>query len=87
MIRILTAEDSAGIKLTIDGSLVGEYAQEAEISIRQAINRHRHVSLFLRDVSNIDDIGRSLLSRLAGEGVELSASGIYCSYVVASIGK
>jgi hypothetical protein len=45
------------------------------------------VHLFLRNVFDIDDIGRSLLSRLAAQGVQLSASGVYSSYVVANIGR
>jgi hypothetical protein len=47
----------------------------------------RPVHLFLRDVSHIDEHGRSLLSRLARKGVRLSASGVYSSYIVAEIGK
>ena len=53
----------------------------------QAMGQGRPVYLFLRDVSHIDEHGRSLLSRLARKGVRLSASGVYSSYIVAEIGK
>ena len=87
MIRILTGSKPGAITITIDGRLVGEYTEEVETSVRSAIESGKQVHLFLRNVFDIDDIGRSLLSRLAGQGVQLSASGVYSSYVVANIGK
>jgi len=85
MIWLQTANHPGGIRIAIDGQLVGDYIQEVETSIRNAIEQHKHVHLFLRDVSNIDETGHSLLSRLAAQGVELSAAGLYSSYVVAEI--
>jgi hypothetical protein len=85
MIRIQTASNLDGITITIDGQLIGEYFEEVEISIRKAIEQRNHVHLFLRDVSYIDETGRALLSRLAAQGVELSAAGVYSSYVVTEI--
>lgn len=87
MIRILTANEPNAVRITIDGRLVGEYVEEVETSVRGAIGPGRQVHLFLRNVFDIDDIGRSLLSRLAAQGVQLSASGVYSSYVVANIGR
>jgi ABC-type transporter Mla MlaB component len=85
MIRIQTANNPGGIRIAIDGQLVGEYLEEVETSIREAMEQHKDVHLFLRDVSHIDETGHSLLSRLATQGVELSASGVYSSYVVTEI--
>lgn len=85
MIRIQTANNQGGIRIAIDGQLVGEYIQEVENSIRKAIEQHKHVHLFLRDVSHIDETAHSLLSRLAAQGVELSAAGLYSSYIVSQI--
>lgn len=85
MIRIQTADNPGGITIAIDGQLVGEYIEEVETSIRKAIGRHKHVHLFLRDVSYIDETGEALLTRLAGQGVELSAAGLYSSWVVTEI--
>lgn len=85
MIRIQTANNPGGITIAIDGQLAGEYVEEVETSIRKAIEQHKDVHLFLRDVSHIDESGHSLLSRLAAQGVELSAAGLYSSYVVTQI--
>src|ERR1700682_4610504 len=85
MIRIQTANNLGSIRIAIDGQLVGEYVEEVETSIRKAMEQHKDVHLFLRDVSHIDETGHSLLSRLAAQGVELGASGVYSSYVVTEI--
>ena len=85
MIRIQTADNLGGITIAIDGQLAGEYVEEVETSMQKAVEQHRDVHLFLRDVSHIDETGHSLLSRLAAQGVELSAAGLYSSYVVTQI--
>jgi hypothetical protein len=85
MIRIQTANTPGAIRIAIDGQLIGEYVEEIETSIREAGEQHQHVHLCLRNVSNIDEPGHSMLSRLAAQGVELSAAGLYSSYVVAEI--
>ena len=85
MIRIQTANNPGSITIAIDGQLVGEYVNEVETSIRKGLDQHKHVHLFLRNISHIDETGRWLLSRLAAQGVALSAAGLYSSYVVAEI--
>jgi hypothetical protein len=87
MIRILTADEPGATTITVDGRLVGEYAEEVENNVRSATQAGKQMRLFLRDVSDIDDIGRALLARLAGQGVQLSASGVYSSYVISNIGR
>ena len=52
---------------------------------KRASEQRKNVHLFLRDVSHIDETGHSLLSRLAAQGVELSAAGLYSSYVINQI--
>ena len=85
MIRIQAANNPDRITIAIDGQIVGPYVEEVEASIRRAIEQHKDVHLFLRDVSHIDETGHSLLSRLAAQGVEVTAAGLYSSYVVAEI--
>jgi len=85
MIRIQTVNNPGGIKIAIDGQLTGEYVAEVETSLRKANAQHERVHLFLRNVSHIDETGHSLLSRLAAQGVELSAAGLYSSYIVSQI--
>ena len=85
MIRIFTTNEPGAIKLTVDGQLTADDLTAVETSIDQAIGQQRPVHLFLRNVSNIDEQGRTLLCRAAAKGVALSASGVYSSYVVAEI--
>lgn len=85
MIRVLTADGPNAITITVDGQLVQECVEAVETSSKQAMGAGRPVRLYLRDVSHIDERGRSLLSRLAGQGVHLSAAGVYSSYVVGEI--
>ncbi len=85
MIRIQTVDNPGGITIAIDGQLAGEFVGEVEASIGKAIEQDKPVHLFLRDVSYIDETGHALLSRSAAQGVELSASGVYSSYVVTRI--
>src|SRR3954452_18461957 len=85
MIRIQADHNPGGITITIDGQLIGEYIAEVEDSIRKSIEQYNYVRLFLRNVSHIDEMGRALLSRLAADGVELRATGLYSSYVVTQV--
>jgi len=85
MIRILTTNDSRGITITIDGALAGDDVKAVERCCDESIRDKESVRLFLREVSQIDEAGRMLLSRLVARGVELSASGVYTSYIVGEI--
>jgi hypothetical protein len=85
MIRIQAAINPGGITLAIDGQLISEYVAEIEASIRKSMEQYKDVHVFLRDVSHIDENGQALLSRLAAQGVELSAAGLYSSHVVAQV--
>jgi hypothetical protein len=85
MIRIQAAINPGGITIAIDGQLIGEYVAEIEASIRKSMEQHKAVDLFLRNVSHIDEAGHALLSRLAAQGVELSAAGLYSSHVVTQV--
>jgi len=82
MIRIEADNNAGGITIAIDGQLIGEYVAEVEASVRKSREQYKEVHLFLRNVSNIDEKGHALLSRLAAKGVELSATGVYSSHVV-----
>jgi hypothetical protein len=73
MIRILTADEPNAITITVDGQLLDDCVDAVERCSDQAMGQGRPVHLFSRDVSHIDEHGRSLLSRLAGKGVRLAA--------------
>jgi hypothetical protein len=87
MVRIMTATEPLITTVTVDGRVGGEYVQAIDTCVRQAIARGRPVHLFLRDVSSIDEGGQRLLARLAANGVQLSANGVYTSYIVAEISR
>jgi hypothetical protein len=85
MIRIQAAYNPGSITIAIDGQLIAEYVAEVEASIRVSMEQSKDVHLFLRNVSHIDEMGHALLSRLAAQGVELSAAGLYSSHVVTHV--
>ena len=85
MIRVITASEPNAITLTVDGELVGEYIEPVKASADEALREKRPVHLFLRDVSRIDGQGRVLLAKLATQGVQLRASGVYNAYLVEEI--
>ena len=82
MIRIFTNTRPNAITITVDGQLVAEFLEPVVTSAHEAIEQDKPVHLFLRDVSHIDEDGRALLAQLAARGVQLSASGVYSSYIV-----
>ena len=85
MIRIQIADNPGGTTIAVDGQLIAEYIAEVEESIRTSLEQYNDVHLFLRNVSHIDEMGHALLSRLAAQGVHLSATGLYSSHVVAEV--
>ena len=85
MIRIQAAYNPGSITIAIDGQLIGGYVAEVEASIRKSMEQYKDVHLFLRNVSHIDEEGQALLSRLAAQGVQLSAAGPYNSHVITQI--
>lgn len=87
MIRIMTAMEPITTTVTVDGEVVSEYVETINTCVKQAIAKGGPVHLFLRDVSRIDESGRSLLGGLAAVGVHLSANGVYSSYVVEEINR
>ena len=85
MIRISTKNEPRRITITIDGQLAGEDVDAVEMCCAEATGLGRRVRFFLREVSNIDRRGLTLLGRLAAKGFELSASGVYSSYIVEEV--
>jgi hypothetical protein len=81
----MTADEPASTTITVDGKLSGEGVEPVETCCIEAILKGKPVRLYLRDVSTIDERGRSLLRKLVEKGVGLKASGIYSSYIVDEI--
>ena len=85
MIRIMTAEEPESTTITVDGKLSGEGVDLVEACCIQALSKGMAVRLHLRDVAAIDEHGRTTLRHLAAKGVDLTADGVYSSYVVDGI--
>jgi hypothetical protein len=85
MIRIMTADEPASTTITVDGKLSGEGIEPVQVCCIQALCQGKSVRLYLREVSSIDESGRTMLGNLAAKGVDLAANGIYSSYIVAEI--
>ncbi len=87
MIRILTATRANRTNITVDGEVVGEFADAIDTVVNQKSGRGGPIHLCLRDVLRIDQHGLAVLRRLADKGVRLSATGVYFSHVVAGISR
>ena len=85
MIRIMTADEPAITTITVDGGLSAKTVEPVEACCFQALSKGKPVRLHLRDVSAIDELGRAMLRRLAAAGLDLTANGIYSSYIVNEI--
>jgi hypothetical protein len=81
----MTADGRGSITITVDGTLSGEGIEPVQTCCTQALSKGKPVRLHLRDVSAIDESGRTMLRHLAAEGVDLTANGIYSSYIVEEI--
>ena len=85
MIRIITADEPASTTITVDGELTGKTVEPVETCCVQALSKGKLVRLYLREVSGIDEGARAMLRQLAARGVDLTANGIYSSYIVNEI--
>ena len=82
MIRVTKIEQRSRTTLTVDGQLSSDAIGIVETCCSQAETGGKPVKLYLRDVTSVDQAGRSLLTRLAAKGVQLVAKGVYTSYLV-----
>ncbi len=87
MIRVTKTEERSRSIITVDGDLSGDHIAVVETCCTQAVSNGKPVQLFLRDVTTVDQAGRTLLSRRAGQGVSLLGSGVYTSYLVQELNR
>ena len=85
MVRIMTLDELKSTTITVDGTLSGEGIEPVQTCYSEALSKGKPVRLHLRDVSAIDERGRTMLRHLAAEGIDLTANGIYSSYIVGDI--
>jgi len=85
MIRITQADEPVRTTIVLDGLLSRESVESVQTCCMEALSKGKPVRLHLREVAFIDEFGRTMLRRLAAEGIDLMANGIYSSYVVEEI--
>ena len=89
MLRITVHETPQQITLKLEGSLTGCWVMELEDCWRATSSNPagRLLRLDLTDVDNVDNAGTYLLALLHNRGVQLIASGLVMTELVASIEK
>lgn len=71
MLRITTEKSAEGVRLIIEGRLVGPWVEELQTTVITAGALSESVQLDLSDVHFVDAEGLALLSFLQREGVRL----------------
>lgn len=82
MIRVTKLEKRSRTIVTIDGQLSNDSIAIVETCCSEALSNGKPVDLYLRNISVVEPAGRSLLMRLADEGVHLVAEGVYLSFLI-----
>ena len=89
MLRITVHEASQQITFKLEGSLTGSWVMELEDCWRTASSNptDRLLRLDLTEVDSVDSAGTYLLALLHNRGVQLIASGVVMTELVADIEK
>ena len=87
MFRITRADHPSQILITIEGQLAGDDVGVAESACGDARSTAIPVTVILKDVREIDAIGRAFLKQLVLKRARLRASGIYLRHIVKSLQK
>jgi anti-anti-sigma regulatory factor len=85
MFRISQTSSRSQTIVNIDGRLTGEYVRLAEEYCTELLRAAKRLQIVLRDVSDIDDVGRSFLHRFASQGAHLHGKGVYMEHLVNQI--
>lgn len=87
MLRITVHETPQQITLKLEGSITGSWVMELEDCWRAASSKPagRLLCLDLREVDSVDTAGTYLLALLHDRGVQLIASGLVMTELVAGI--
>ena len=82
MLRITRTDHRNHILISIEGKLVGDNIEVAELTCGEALATNTPVTVFLKGVTEIDANGHAFLRRLVMARVRLRALGIYSRYIV-----
>ena len=82
MMRINRTDHPKHILLVIEGKLAGDNVEVIEAACEEALSTKVAVTVFLKNVTGMDEAGQKLLTRLAGTRIRLRALGIYSRFLV-----
>lgn len=82
MFRIIRKDHPRHILVTIEGWLTAESIETAEATCNAALLTNVPVTVFLKDIVEIDVDGRAFLVRMLMNKVRLRAVGVYSRYIV-----
>ncbi|ULA60706.1 MAG: hypothetical protein LZF60_270031 [Nitrospira sp.] len=88
MLKITVSNEHPGITFTLSGRLVGPWVQELrQCWTRAEFDDPTHCQIDLREVTFIDEAGRTLLSQMDREGVRIHAKGCMTKAIVQDLSK
>jgi RecB family endonuclease NucS len=82
MFRIIREDHPRHILVTIEGWLTAESVETAETACNAALQTNVPVTVFLKDIVEIDMDGRAFLMRMSMRKARLRAVGVYSRYIV-----
>jgi len=85
MLLINRTDHPKHILLVIEGKLAGDNVGVIESACVEALSTKAAVTVFLKDVTGMDEAGRNLLMRMARTKVRLRALGLYSRFLVRRI--
>jgi hypothetical protein len=80
--RLNRANKDNGICLIIEGELKSESVEIAELACSEALTNYSHVTVLVKNVTEIDADGYAFLKRLIKTKAQVQAIGIFSEYVV-----
>jgi hypothetical protein len=82
MFRIIREDHPRHILVTIEGWLTAQFVETAETTCDAALLTNVPVTVFLKDIVEIDVDGRAFLVRMLIKRARLRAVGVYSRYIV-----
>ncbi len=85
MLRITRTDHPKRVLPVIEGKLAGDNVGVIETACEEALSKKAAVTVFLKDVLEVDEAGKKLLTRLAGTRIRLRALGVYSRFLIRKI--
>jgi anti-anti-sigma regulatory factor len=84
MLKITVTDETAALRVTVEGELTGPQADVLEANWRNAVllRKEKNVVVDLCGVTSIDAAGKEVLRHMINSGAELSAFGPKTAYII-----